>query len=97
MELYRLQFADPARLGAEQAGWGRYYEHHPCVMAGDLRRAHAVLTERGLLGSTPPGEPTRASPAIVTRASWRSRPGGARPCCSAITANCDSMRPRAAA
>jgi len=54
IELYPLQFADPARLGTEQAAWGRYYEHHPCVMAGDLRRAHAVLTERGLLGPAHP-------------------------------------------
>ncbi|MFG6158874.1 thermostable hemolysin [Halomonas sp. 1390] len=53
IELHPLQFADPTRLGDEQAGWGRYYEHHPRVMAGDLRRAHAVLTARGLLGSTP--------------------------------------------
>ncbi|TLF50768.1 hypothetical protein FEI13_08835 [Halomonas urmiana] len=52
IELHPLQLADPARLGEEQAGWGRYYEHHPRVMAGDLRLAHTVLTERGLLGST---------------------------------------------
>ncbi|WP_280547005.1 MULTISPECIES: thermostable hemolysin [unclassified Halomonas] len=49
IELHPLQLADPARLGEEQACWGRYYEHHPRVMAGDLRLAHGVLTERRLL------------------------------------------------
>ncbi|MEQ6887363.1 thermostable hemolysin [Halomonas sp. CS7] len=50
IELHPLHLADPTRLGDEQAGWGRYYEHQPRVMAGDLRLAHKVLTERGLLG-----------------------------------------------
>lgn len=54
--------ADPARLGAEQACWGRYYERRPWVMAGDLRRAHRELGERGLLPSTlpPPAEVAHA-------------------------------------
>jgi hypothetical protein len=31
--------ADPTRLGDELPLWGRYYAHHPWVMAGDLQRA----------------------------------------------------------
>ena len=54
--LQPLLVADPTRLGEEQAGWGRYYEHHPRVMAGDLSRAHAVLAEHGLLGPARPVE-----------------------------------------
>lgn len=47
--LVPLMPADPARLGEAQADWGRYYTHHPQVMAGNLRRAHAELCDRGLL------------------------------------------------
>lgn len=56
-----LGAADPSRLGEGQADWGRYYDHRPQVMAGDLRRAHAVLTERGLLGPTRPEEVAHAA------------------------------------
>lgn len=49
-----LLVADPTRLGEAQADWGRYYDQRPRVMAGDLRRAHAVLTEHGLLGPARP-------------------------------------------
>jgi hypothetical protein len=31
--------ADPDRLGADAAQWGRYYDHQPQVMAGDLGAA----------------------------------------------------------
>lgn len=34
-----LGAADPARLGAEAADWGRYYEHRPAVLAGHLPSA----------------------------------------------------------
>ncbi len=44
--------ADPARLGEEQASWGRYYDRQPWVMAGDLRRAHRDLSRQGLLPDT---------------------------------------------
>jgi len=54
LTLEPLMVADPARLGAEQANWGRYYERHPWVMAGDLTHAHQALAERGLLPSTRP-------------------------------------------
>lgn len=56
-----LCVADPTRLGEAQAGWGRYYDHRPQVMAGDLRRAHAVLTERGLLSPARPVEVDHAA------------------------------------
>ncbi|TFH87072.1 hypothetical protein EQG41_09505 [Billgrantia azerbaijanica] len=53
LELHPLMPADPARLGDEQADWGRYYAHRPWVMAGDLRRAHRDLLARGLLPLRP--------------------------------------------
>ncbi|AJY48561.1 MULTISPECIES: thermostable hemolysin [Halomonadaceae] len=43
--------ADPTRLGEASHLWGRYYQHRPWVMAGDLRsamhtlQAHSAFTE----------------------------------------------------
>ncbi len=54
LSLEPVMVADPARLGAEQACWGRYYERRPWVMAGDLVRAHQALAARGLLPSPRP-------------------------------------------
>lgn len=34
-----LGVADPALLGADAGGWGRYYEHSPLVLAGHLPKA----------------------------------------------------------
>ena len=36
--------ADPAALGDRARYWGRYYEHHPMVLAGHLPRALQQLT-----------------------------------------------------
>lgn len=58
LDLHPLMPADPARLGAGQAEWGRYYDRHPWVIAGDLRRAHRVLVDRGLLPLAQPAEVT---------------------------------------
>ena len=41
-----LGVADPARLGAEAAAWGRYYAHHPVVLAGSLDAALQALARR---------------------------------------------------
>lgn len=42
---HRLGAADPSRLGAERADWGRYYDGHPQVMAGAVpARAPAGAT-----------------------------------------------------
>jgi hypothetical protein len=60
VDLHPLMPADPARLGAGQAEWGRYYDRHPWVMAGDLRRAHRDLIDRGLLPLARPAEVTDA-------------------------------------
>ena len=38
--------ADPARLGDAARDWGRYYEHHPVVLAGHLPLAMRRLAER---------------------------------------------------
>lgn len=35
--------ADPTRLGDESHLWGRYYDHRPWVMTGDLRTAMRTL------------------------------------------------------
>lgn len=46
-----LAAADPARLGEAARDWGRYYEHHPLVLAGRLplamRRLGAVHRSGG--------------------------------------------------
>lgn len=39
LEPHRLGAADPARLGAERADWGRYYDSRPLVMAGRVPAA----------------------------------------------------------
>jgi len=41
--------ADPARLPDGGAGWGRYYDHHPVVMAIRVADGIAALREAGLL------------------------------------------------
>lgn len=56
LTLEPVMVADPARLGNERAQWGRYYQRRPWVMAGDLRRAHRELGERGLLPAPLPSQ-----------------------------------------
>lgn len=51
IDLVALQPADPARLGDGRAAWGRYYDHAPWVMAGDLQLARHRLRAAGLLPS----------------------------------------------
>lgn len=41
-----LGIADPALLGAEAADWGRYYEHRPLVLGGQIATALPVLARR---------------------------------------------------
>lgn len=43
-----LGVADPALLGAEAERWGRYYDHHPVVLAGALEPAMQALARRGV-------------------------------------------------
>jgi len=38
--------ADPARLGADAALWGSYYEHEPVVLAGEIQPALRRLARR---------------------------------------------------
>lgn len=44
----RLADADPERMGDERADWGSYYDNHPQVMAGNVRRGHACLLANGV-------------------------------------------------
>lgn len=44
-----LAAADPARLGPDAAHWGRYYQHQPRVMAGELAEGHRILAGNSLL------------------------------------------------
>ena len=44
-----LGVADPAVLGAEAGQWGRYYEHRPVVLAGQLDAALRTLAQRRAL------------------------------------------------
>lgn len=41
-----LGLADPDALGADASQWGRYYEHHPVVLAGRLHQALSQLARR---------------------------------------------------
>jgi hypothetical protein len=41
-----LGHADPAMLGDDAVRWGRYYEHHPVVLAGQLRQALLQFARR---------------------------------------------------
>jgi hypothetical protein len=41
-----LGLADPDRLGADASQWGRYYEHHPVVLAGRLHHALGQFARR---------------------------------------------------
>ena len=38
--------ADPAALGDDASQWGRYYEHRPVVLAGQLQQALRLLSRR---------------------------------------------------
>lgn len=42
-----LGVADPALLGDEAHLWGRYYEHRPVVLAGQLQQALQIVARRG--------------------------------------------------
>ncbi|MBU2954988.1 thermostable hemolysin [Marinobacter sp. F3R08] len=44
-----LAKADPSRLPDDGAGWGRYYDHHPVVMAIRVADGMSALRSAGLL------------------------------------------------
>lgn len=44
-----LGVADPSVLGDEAAAWGRYYDHRPVVLAGQIDLALRRLAHRGML------------------------------------------------
>jgi hypothetical protein len=43
-----LGIADPARLGAEAAQWGSYYDHRPVVLAGQIQQALQLFARRAV-------------------------------------------------
>lgn len=43
-----LADADPARMGDELGDWGSYYDSHPQVLLGNVRRGHASLLSTGV-------------------------------------------------
>jgi len=43
---FALAPADPSRLPGGASGWGRYYDHAPVVVAGDLARGLAALERK---------------------------------------------------
>jgi hypothetical protein len=55
--------ADPARLADGGAGWGRYYEHQPVVMAIRVADGMAALENGGLLKLVRPVAPAGIAPA----------------------------------
>ncbi|MBW4935303.1 thermostable hemolysin [Marinobacter sp. F4206] len=54
IETHVLADADPVRLADGGAGWGRYYDHHPVVMAVSVAESLAALKAVGLLKVTFP-------------------------------------------
>ncbi len=44
--------ADPLKLPGQGAGWGRYYQNKPMVMAADVREGYQALQNAGLLRRT---------------------------------------------
>lgn len=52
-----LADADPARLPDGGAGWGRYYDHHPVVMAIRVQEGISALDAAGLLKRVRPVAP----------------------------------------
>ncbi|MBB3140474.1 thermostable hemolysin [Halomonas organivorans] len=59
IDLLPLRLADPAWLGTEREAWGRYYDQHPWVMAGDLQLARERLRTAGLLSAPSEGDHVR--------------------------------------
>jgi hypothetical protein len=53
-----LGAADPELLGVEAANWGRYYDHRPVVLAGQLEQALKSLTRRAAGTHDPMGMST---------------------------------------
>lgn len=49
LEPIALGEAQASRMGAELADWGSYYDAHPQVMAGHIRRGRARLSNAGVL------------------------------------------------
>jgi hypothetical protein len=41
--------ASASQVGGDAVNWGRYYEHHPKVMAGDLSRGRRILASNSML------------------------------------------------
>ncbi len=48
LPLIELGAADPARMGADLADWGRYYDTHPQVMAANVAETHKRLQGSGV-------------------------------------------------
>lgn len=67
-----LAAADRSRLSDNPEGWGRYYEHTPQVMAGDLSGGQKALAESSLLFNLfgeLPAAPWQPSQEIVCHAN----------------------------
>lgn len=65
-----LAHADPARLPDGGAGWGRYYDHHPVVMAIHVAEAMSALRQAGLLRLIQPVDPGAESETIATGGAY---------------------------
>ncbi len=61
-----LASADPARLPDGGAGWGRYYDHHPVVMAINVAEGMSALRQAGLLRLVQPVARANDSGTTVT-------------------------------
>jgi len=48
IQLIDLGPADPARVGSDLVDWGRYYDTHPKVMAGNIAQGDRLLQSSGV-------------------------------------------------
>ncbi|WP_349344017.1 thermostable hemolysin [Marinobacter sp. MMG032] len=65
-----LATADPARLPDGGAGWGRYYDHHPVVMAIRVADGMSALRSAGLLRLIQPVESEAAGNEAMAGGSY---------------------------
>lgn len=57
LTLHRMGPADPARVGAEIADWGRYYDCRPQVMVGRIPEGYRQLVRQGVYCALGTAEP----------------------------------------
>ena len=65
-----LANADPARLPDAGAGWGRYYDHHPVVMAVNVAEGMSAMRQAGLMRLIQPATEGTDAGATITGGAY---------------------------